>query len=131
MLFLCLAIFALSFGHEYLQLQRNILETRYTTILNRGRSDANDGDTEESGMVESQGVGKVLGSTKGSLERIHMLRTGYHVASSFSSLVIMTVFMTLNCWLVAAILGGSGLGFYMFQARVKRSVGGSSGLQCH
>ncbi|KAI8620092.1 Ctr copper transporter family-domain-containing protein [Chytriomyces sp. MP71] len=137
---LCIIVFAMSFGHEYLQYRRGLMETRYVSNLERrGAGDVGNSDDDlELSNASSAPSGGLLaslnklsgtgGASKGSLEKYHLIRTLYHVGSSFTSLVIMTVFMSLNVWLVGAILAGTGLGFYMFQAKRGNS---SKGLQCH
>ncbi|KAI9334096.1 Ctr copper transporter family-domain-containing protein, partial [Obelidium mucronatum] len=116
MFFLCIVIFALALGHEYLQVQRSIVDARYSAILDRGRSTADDDDTlaltstTQPTIGNEEGITTANGNqtmTKGSLEKYHLLRTGYHVISAFTSLTIMTVFMTLNMWIVFAVLAGT------------------------
>ncbi|KAJ3239397.1 hypothetical protein HDU81_006075 [Chytriomyces hyalinus] len=140
MYLLCIAVFLMAFGHEYLQYQRNILEARHSRLLDnsRGSNAPADDDLELSQSTTSStslnnslltSLNKLSGgSSKAQFEKSHMMRTLFHVGSSFSSLVIMTVFMTLNMWLVLAILAGTGVGFYMFQGKTR---GGSKGVQCH
>ncbi|KAJ3107005.1 hypothetical protein HK100_003653, partial [Physocladia obscura] len=129
--------------HEYLQLYRSIIDARYTAILSQTAAESRDPESElslEPGTASQSDSLLVLGvlnklagtapsSSKAALlEKYHIVRTVSHVASAFSSLTIMTVFMTLNIWLVAAILGGTGAGFYVFQQHQRVVKPNSAGL---
>ncbi|KAJ3078420.1 hypothetical protein HDU99_000593 [Rhizoclosmatium hyalinum] len=137
MFFLCAIMFALSFGHEYLQYTRSLLESRYAQTIDHSTSGSDSDDAHllpPSNNLLLASLAKLAspsGAGKQTPEQLHFARTVYHVVSSFTSLVIMTVFMTLNMWLVLAILGGTGTGFYMFQRTINNKNTSKGGLQCH
>ncbi|KAJ3331621.1 hypothetical protein HDU76_002679 [Blyttiomyces sp. JEL0837] len=78
---------------------------------------------------------KRLLAPSSSTDQQQLIRAIIHSISSFSSLLIMTIFMSLNGYLVIAVILGTGVGFYLF--RKGAIVGGKGGmvemdaLQCH
>ncbi|KAJ3379260.1 hypothetical protein HDU84_006812 [Entophlyctis sp. JEL0112] len=120
MLILCIIVFSLAFLQEFLRAEYSVLEARYASIVAHSGN-----DTGSERAPSSQVNADVF--AKASVVRLQNMRTVYHVGLSFVSLLVMTVFMSLNVWIVAAVLSGTGAGFHVFQRRRAEAVA-STGL---
>ncbi|KAN0059826.1 copper transpport protein [Thecaphora frezii] len=64
-------------------------------------------------------------------KRAQIFRSTLYASSVFISFMLMLVAMTFNAWLIAAIVGGAGLGHYWFNRDLSRLADDDKGLACH
>lgn len=126
---LCVGIFLMAALYEGLKWVREYLyqralndaKTRTAMKTRLHAAESNGGVASSQFEIEEQMEAKI--STLLRLPIVdHVIQTFMHMLQVFISYMLMLAFMTYNVWLGIALLIGSGVGYFLFSARIPKSV---------
>ncbi|KAI9362477.1 hypothetical protein DFJ73DRAFT_773212 [Zopfochytrium polystomum] len=139
-------IFLWVVAHEWFQTYRTGIDRRCQSILDKTEHDIEDApkpDSHHPRTTASVTLSREIDALFGWLQRfvgplfyIQLVRSVLYAASTFSSMMLMMVFMTLNGYLVMAVVAGSGTAFFLFRRGALAPSSNGAGavrpaLECH